>query len=188
MASAYKSVPKKLRDLFVPGVVEYDPDVEGQRIRDSGAVALGSRCGPDAFDLPALIHEMAHLVEIDDRRVTHYGWGLRITTCVVVANRRYEEPVSIQAVRRELRVLAFQANVQYAVGMHRGTDDLVRGLTFVPGFTLVSAWSDAERLVWCAGQIERMRHLDAYSYESFEREWHRKVGVIQRRLKRRRRA
>jgi len=186
VARVYKTVPKKLRDLFVPGAVEYDPDIEGQRIRDNGAVALGSRCGPDDFDLPALIHEMSHLVEIDDRRATSFGWGLRITTCVVIANQRYEEPTSVQAVERELRVLAYQTNVQSAVDMHRSIDDLLRGLVFVPGFALVNGRSDAERLVWCAGQIERMRHLDSYSYESFECEWHRKVGVIQKRLKRRR--
>lgn len=182
-----RRLPEALQRLFVPGVVDYDPDVEGQKIGENGEVLLGTRCGPSRFELSALVHEMSHLVEIDDRRVTLPGWGLRIKSSVVVGGQRYFEPRTTQATARELRVVAYESNMLHSCGIARSLRQLVRALTILPDFILLPGRCERDRLNWCETQVGRLVEQEHFSVPSFEQEWWRKIEVIRRRLQRRRR-
>lgn len=180
MARIHKTLPAGIRRLLVPRVVRHKPGLEGQWVTEDGVIELGSRCGPTAFDLPSLVHEMCHLVEIDDSRVTTWGWGLRVRT-VVICGRECYEPTTKEPVERECRVLAFQMNVQSHVRMNHSIADHVSAMRYVPGYCFVPGKTDEARDGWCCNEIERLRFKPEFSYDAFEREWWRKVEVIRSR-------
>lgn len=193
MAKIYRSVPAAVKRMFVHGVVQHEPRIEGQRVDAGGVVKLGSRCGPTEFDLLALLHEMAHMVEIDDARVGRFGWGLR-TACATFQGRDYPDPQTDQAVRRECRVLAFQVNFQTSLGIGCGVGEFVKAMRHVPGYCYVGGdrlvdgrrnRTDEERDSWITSEIERLHWLPKFSADAFATEWKRKVALLTRRLRKR---
>jgi len=48
-------------------------DLEGQNVVD-GSVVLGMKAGP-SICVDNACHEMAHLIEIDEARITSVNWG-----------------------------------------------------------------------------------------------------------------
>ena len=71
------------------------------------------RIGP-VYDLAGCLHDPLHLVEDFEHfrtRARQVGLGLTYKTVVTVLGRDYEEPLTAQGVRRELRVIALQSRV-----------------------------------------------------------------------------
>lgn len=180
--------------------IQFRPDLEGQRIED-GVIHVGDRSGPNHNDVSALAHEMSHFVEIDDDRMTSYGWGLRLPE-VYAINRICIEPLTCQATKRELRVIAFQLNLCEYIGLSLEDDYTVSSLRFMPDTTFVPLEDgsqpygeitthgldyneiQASQQRWRLNQVKALRAI--HTLDVFLSEWGRKVEVLERRLRRRR--
>lgn len=171
--------------------IRFKPGMGGQRIAEDGTILIGDRAGPDC-SIQFLGHEMSHFVEIDDARMGVRGWGLHFPE-VVVYGQLCCEPVTLKMTERELRVLAYQANLLEYLGAPETEKELVRSLTFMPDFCLVPledggpAWVDGKfripykkmdpsRLRWLAAQVRKLR--SEYTLERFRAEWDRKLKVL----------
>jgi len=152
---------------------------------DKGTLILGEKEGP-AFSFHALLHEMCHLVEIDDERICYRGWGLRIPYTFVLG-QTCVEPKTLQATEREMRVLAYQMNLTEHLG-YKFQDRSITSLEYLYDFWDVG-WTHARRYIrrgyqvreektksWLCKQVYKLR--DVYTYKRFELEWERKVGLL----------
>lgn len=195
----YKNrVTKKQRDrvydeFFAGAAVRVDWTRQAQSIDGEATVVLGPWAGPEA-SIANLVHEMSHFVEIDEGRMTEFGWGLRVPE-IHIAGRVCLEPQTRQATERELRVIAFQANVLTYLGFPRSTHDLVAALDWMPDFVFVpiedgsSAFGESRthklsyeaiqksQKRWCAKEVERLR--PTFTTERFLSEWKRRNELLQ---------
>lgn len=104
------------------GTIMVDPDSEGAKY-ESGRLTLGMRSGPSQ-DMTNVLHELAHLVEIEDDRIGSNNWGLRIRR-VEILGRLVIDPQTPQATQRECRVFGIQARMMEAVGIPYDMDEFV---------------------------------------------------------------
>lgn len=194
-------VTKKQRDrvydeFFAGAAVRVDWTSAAQSIDDEDRVVLGPWAGPEAT-ISNLVHEMSHFVEIDERRMTAYGWGLHVPE-IHIAGRLCLEPQTMQATERELRVIAFQVNVLEYLGFPRSIRDLVAPLDWMPDFVFVPiedgtsafgedhthklGYGDIQKSQkrWCAKRVEALR--GTFTTERFLSEWKRRNEVLKRNL------
>lgn len=182
-------------EFFADAAVRVDWDAAAQSIDHEGNVVLGPWTGPEAL-ISNLVHEMCHFVEIDERRMNVFGWGLDVPE-IYIAGHRCLEPQTCQATKRELRVMAFQANVLEYIGFPRSVRTLVRPLDWMPDFVFVpiedgsSAYGEdrthklsyaeitKSQLRWCAKEVEALR--ETFTTERFLSEWKRRNDVLKQR-------
>lgn len=183
------------KEFLNTNFVQFEEGFQGQNVLEDGTIVIGNRAGPttwaDSFKIDNLIHEMAHLVEIDDARMRCHGWGLKVPE-VFVFNRMCCEPTTKQITERELRVMAYQLNVMDHIGVECDTDDAVRALenladtAFVPiedgrqpydgdykdiqaeGINIKSSQQK-----WRVNEVNRLRK--EFTLERFIFEWKRKI-------------
>ena len=158
-----------------------------------GQVIIGAKAGPEC-NITNLIHEMAHFVEIDEDRMNQDGWGLRTPT-VFIYNRYCIEPKTIQMTEREIRVMAYQANIFEAFEFpHTAIDEFASAMRHMPDFCYVpledgsSAYGDdrthnleyqditKSQIKWIRNQVEKNRSI--FSFEKFESEWFRRNKIL----------
>ena len=161
---------------------------------DGVLVSLSPWAGPVA-DISNLVHEMAHFVEIDEARMTRFGWGLDVPQ-VHIGGQSCDQPVTCQATKRELRVMAYQASVLKYLGFPKSIRNLVQPLVFMSDWTLVPLENgihpyadgapkvpydeiDKSRRRWCAKQIETFS--ETHTLERFLSEWKRRNEVLKQR-------
>lgn len=171
----------------------YRPNLQGQKV-DDGIIYIGDRVGPEC-ELMALCHELAHFVEIDDDRMMVYGWGLKYAE-VWVYDRWCSEPKTMQMTERELRVAAYQANLQDYIGLEFQVDyDITNSFEHIPDFWFVpledgSLWSTDKnkdmgysdkvksRQRWLANRAEELR--SEFTMARFISEFGRKIQILER--------
>lgn len=151
-------------------------ETTGQRIDEDGTVVFGARL-VNELDHESLAHEMAHFVEIDEGRIDVFGWGLVMGTPVVVAGREYNEFMTADAVMREARVIAIQANLLEAMGLPFDINETIRPLAHIPAICYVHA-DDAAAIQIVTGWIERLRTVARYSFKRFQHEWGRRCSMM----------
>lgn len=112
--STITSIPKRF-DVWFRGYnfVKFDmsnaePWQKGQISWPKGHVFRAKLIAGPA-NVSNIIHEMAHLIEIPDHRAHIRNFGLDYTTKQYVFGQEFLEPVTDQAVQREIRVFAIQA-------------------------------------------------------------------------------
>lgn len=140
-------------------------------------------------------HEMAHLVEIDDRRATQGGFGLRYKRTVTFPPTRYSsgiypEPLTPQGVERECRVIAISQRILEACGWtdaERSTDaeSTIGALRHLADWWNVPRKTEEKRREWCRRKV--MCSLPLWPAARVCAEWDRKVELVTRRLIRRER-
>lgn len=162
-------------DFFKDSPVRLDLKREGQSV-DDGVVSIGPIAGPDSC-WTNLIHEMAHLVEIDIARVNQYGWGLRYGKYWEMFGRSGHEPQTDQQVRREERVWAFQLNLQAEYGVHIDELEMVSSAVYLPAFCYVKIGiNDQDRLKIIADRVRKNR--EEFTMEVFRYEWRRRMEYL----------
>ena len=122
-------------DFFYDAPVLLDNDVQGQRVVD-GKVIIGPRAGPESC-YTNLVHEMAHLVEIDIDRINQHGWGLRYGKYWEIYGQSGYEPQTDQAVCREARVWALQLNLLQEYGVKIHATEIVSSAVYLSAFCYV---------------------------------------------------
>lgn len=174
--------------------IRYVPGFQGQRVDENGVVYVGNRAGPSR-EFSNLAHEVCHFVEIDDARQQIFGWGLRSPE-IEILGRICVEPMTRQMTERELRVMAYQANLTEALGAPARVSRMVSALVYMPDFTWVPledgrpaygegapSWDevpyrevDPSRIRWMASRVQELRKI--YTFERFCSEWFRKITLL----------
>lgn len=151
---------------------------------DAKVLHLTSFAGPSQC-ITYAIHEMGHLIEIDDNRVFKRGWGL--TTPELYISGRYSHmcpvPITWQPSQRECRVIAIQREIERSIGIETSDRDLISSLSFM------CDWSNVP-----TGEYETILEADENRYNVLERylnqvsekytiqyimnEWNRKIELI----------
>jgi hypothetical protein len=166
-----------LNKYFKDSSIVIDWKHEGQRI-DEHSLVLGGRAGYEVC-LTNLIHEMGHLVEIDDARIMEYSWGLTLPEVYLPGrySRMAPTPATTQACLRECRVIAMQWLLQNAIGITTSALEAVSSLQYMPDFFLAPGVSDQDKLDFLKEQMLEYA-ANKYTLEYFDTEWIRKVQLI----------
>jgi len=157
-------------------------------VRD-GALRLGAHC----MGVPMLVHEMGHLVEIDDRRATENDFGLRYKRVVRLpptsySSGIYPQPLTAQGVERECRVIAISVRILGAIGwppeaQWADMENTIAALRHMDDWCNVPGRrSDEARSEWCRRKVSR--DLVQWPLERVRAEWWRKVVLVTKRLER----
>jgi len=182
-------IPQAILDLFKDSAVQYDAS-EGQRVRD-GIVYLGLRCGP-AYCWDALVHEIAHFIEIDEARMDRDAWGFRWP---------YDEegrPINFTTsahIERELRVFAISLHLFEYAGFNIDPEDLTSSLHWMDYWSVYGEVDkiqipegekmpsfkvfDRKMQIWGARKVRE--YYKNYDIDSLLAEWKRRNEVLKNR-------
>ena len=112
--------------------------ISGQDVRD-GTLILGTRCGFKNLEVNSLIHELAHLVEIDYARVFKPAWGFKFPE---------DFPETTQGTRREIRTIAIQKRIYEILGKDDWSEeDDLKALRLLPDYLNVPGKNEEERFL-----------------------------------------
>jgi len=176
-----------LLDLyFKDSPIQIEWDFHGtQKVKDNKLI-FGPYAGPEAC-ITSLIHEMAHLAEIDDARILKHNWGLTLPEQYIPGRYSRMAPVTCQATFRECRVLAMQWHIQNSIGICIPRRQMVEVLQWMPDFCLVP------RSITCKGNdlqsIDNARFIflegvvhtyckRGFGFKHFVTEWDRKNELL----------
>lgn len=183
LSSADQKVFVKLKERFftAPKPVLQAIEDESQKIQSNGGVTLGCMAGP-SMEVSNLIHEMSHFVEIDDARMNVYGWGLSYGKEITIPGHgTFHEPVTWQATQRELRVFAYQVNVHEKFSVKMSFKEIAETLHHVHDYYMVPSDRD-KREPFLITRLKKLVAQPRYSFESFEKEWKRKLAILERKV------
>lgn len=168
-------IPDSIASLFTPyPVLEISLEIEGQRVRGR-KILFGLRSGPVRVSLSALVHEVAHFIEIDEDRMTEDGWGLVAPEMWIPGHPHpICEPVTDRMLEREIRVVSIQSYLHEALGIGDDVLDTLEALRFIP--TARHIPFDAEGFLEAVMPmyIEQRAQWDADRALS---EWHRRAKI-----------
>lgn len=179
-------------------VLRIDPEVTGNKVVEQ-AVIFGASAALNIKN-ENLLHEVAHFVEIDQRRMATFGWGLRCKTQVRIMGNYYAEPRTSQSTDRECRVIAYQKNLADFLGLEHDHVDFIRSLRFMKDSTFVplkdgrlpyTDKSDTQNMsseeiresqhAWCVDRVEKYR--SEMTAGKFLSEWYRRRAILELRMK-----
>lgn len=151
------------------------------------------RLAAHGMGVDMLVHEMAHLVEIDDRRATADDFGLRYKRVGRLPPTRYSsgiypEPLTAQGVERECRVIAISIRILEAIGwppeeQWGDMENTIGALRHLQDWYNVPGRNDDEaRREWCRRKVARA--LRQWPVERVRAEWWRKVVLVTKRMER----
>lgn len=191
-----------LAPLFRTATVLVAPDAVGNVIRTKeensrlkrvsmprGRLWLGMCAGTKEPKLSNLLHEMAHFIEIDDRRCGMYGWGLKLPRIVGTSRYgiNYDSFKTDQHIRREIRVCAVQLNLaqHFAISdKELGLEYLANTLTLLPDTHTFCLRDKRPLQIKLAESLVKAQKLARFSADAALREWERKNEVLRRRYRR----
>lgn len=173
--------------------------VQGQNISEDRKIIFGLRCGPLSYDIQSLIHEMAHFVEIDEKRMFKYAWGLKLPEKYVLG-RRCIEPTTNQPTMRELRVGAIQMNILEWLGengyihydryaydwqskyvtelysLDEAIANFIRSMDFMPDWYMIPGKTKEARTLWMTRKLKRF--MKTYTIEWFLKRWGQRCEIV----------
>src|SRR4029079_18415138 len=120
-------------------------------------------------DPGGLLHEMAHFVEIDERRMAKETYGFRWPKPFYSGGRYnhvYYEPKTMRMTAREVRTMAFQHHLHEHFGLPtlRETGGICGALVFMPDWWNVPGRSEAARKNWILATYDRLVKAPKYSF------------------------
>jgi hypothetical protein len=166
--------------------IKVDWRYDGKYILDNemylgGGIAGWSRPPEEACYLA--IHELSHLVEIDDSRALDPdGWGLKGGTYESTdpfTGRDYYEYRTDAHIQRELRVYAIQSQFSQYFGIPFDIEKAVLVLQRVVwGFEKLPGQSNSEKILWAISKVEELRQQPNYSLAAVIAEFERKKELF----------
>ena len=156
--------------------------IEGQEVSDTKVITLGLKAGP-SYLVYNLLHEMSHLVEIEDHRMTKPSWGLKYGNLIqIILGQEYQNFTSTQATEREIRVFAYQQHLLNHYQIESSLSDQAKLCTYLGDWANVcygdklNHHDKAKALRWVEAQIfEKMK---IYTLDRFNQEWDRKQIIL----------
>lgn len=161
--------------FFKSSPIRIEEKVEGNKIEGTTLI-LGCRAGP-SLDVDNLLHEMAHLIEINDKRILSWNWGLQYPE-VELLGRVFYEPNTIQGLNRELRVFAIQKHLFEICEISVSADyweKKAKILEWLQDFYLIPTARE-NRNLWCQQEMEKL--YKKYSKNDLLIEWDRKNQLL----------
>lgn len=205
MSSIYKATKwmnspqqeRMLEEFFVGSPIQIEWDFHGTQKVHNKTLIFGPWAGP-AQCITHVMHEMAHLAEIDDARILEHGWGLRMPEVYIPG--RYSHmaavPTTYQASLRECRTIAMQWHLQNHLGIEETPREAITSLKWMPDYCNLPcrkydgntpgefsyAESEETRLAFLENKmIEYAR--DKYTLTFFMQEWVRKNELLKQALR-----
>lgn len=184
-----------LDDWFHNPRVQHSKEESGNPIRD-GVMLFGWRVGP-VKEMSGVLHEMAHLIEIDDERCHLPGWGLRLRQVEVPGHGMFTEPCTFQACAREIRTVAIQKVITESLSLPFDSSYWAKVIyNWVPGnlfarteYPEVPDWKDEgatfaeiEGAARKAIAADIDRRAAALTLRQVRAEWDRKCALVASRL------
>jgi hypothetical protein len=156
---------------------------EGQSVRN-GKLLLGTKIGPNRHEITALIHEISHLIEIDDERVLKQGWGFSYGVPQTIFGRVYYNPTTYQASLRECRVIAIQHILQLSVGIETSLQEQLVVLEHMSDWSLIPTKNKEysikegfdQRISFLLDYTEK--YLKTLSLDNILNKWERKQSLL----------
>lgn len=155
-------------------------------------LVFGAWAGPQCC-ITNVIHEMGHLVEIDDARILSYGWGLRMPQQYIPGRyaRMCPIPTTYKATLREVRTMVLQWQVQNMLGIDETPREILQALKFMPDFGYIPHMLDDskehEYKEYDEGRFDYLEkqfhiYMETYTLAHFHTEWVRKNELLRQRL------
>lgn len=167
------------RSLVAP--IEIDEEVEGQSAFEN-RIKIGCRAGP-SMCLSNLVHEICHFIEIDQRRMSKHGWGLKFGKQVYIPGYPvFYEMNSIQAIEREVRVWAMQMNFSKEKNVKFDLEDNVESARFINCFSYVKGSSDKEKFITIQEKILAYAAQPAYAFGELMKELKRRTNKLKSKI------
>lgn len=177
------AVLARVRDeFFATSVIGIDTTKhDTQWLDERGRLMFGVWAGP-AARVSNLLHEMAHFVEIDERRMGKRGWGLRLPKMHYIpgpyGGSTWCEPTTMQITAREIRVIAYQHHLHVHLGIEPWRKLLPDLLPFLPDWYNVPGRRDGSRQRWVWSLYDRLIASPRYSLAAFQAEWARRNDLL----------
>lgn len=164
---------------------------EGYWERD-GRMRMGCRSGP-VLELDATLHEIGHMVEIDDDRCGISGWRLRYGRLIHVPGHDpfHEEFKTAQPIEREIRVLGVQACLHDHYGIPYDALGAATSMAFIDSFWYLhyvdykpsgTTYRDHEKIAIAVIMNRIEDEKTKHTFEAVHREWTRKMGILRQHL------
>lgn len=205
----YCKLERIYEDWFQPYQDVVGIDIQGYNSIQENRFLFGAQQGAPGPDLFHLLHEMAHMVEIDAKRCHYTNWGLKYGKEYYFGGqyaRTIYEMSSPLAVEREIRVMGIQLilNRHYQIEWdhygyeRRDSEDMSQTLDIIQNYDHFFSpdprkfdWDQASRFdSSMRGLITRInvekRILEAYygwSLNSLRIAWHARMCLLRRKQK-----
>lgn len=152
-------------------------------------LVLGPWAGPMQC-ITHIIHEMAHLAEIDDKRILKTGWGLQTPTQYIPGRYSYIAPMptTCQPSEREARTIALQWQIQSMLGIQETPREALNSLKYLPDWCMIPYERtegetmyeyDEKRYVYLENYM--MQSIkEKYTLDFFMKEWKRKNELLKK--------
>jgi len=136
MKDQIKKIKSEL--FFIEGVAEVS-DIQGYKYDyDNRKAIFGTRVGPKHSVTDGLLHEIAHVAEVNDlSKLEVYSFGLEIKTKVHLLGRVYYEPITWNATKLEARVILWQEVLCELFNLPFDREDFATALQYMPDFMCV---------------------------------------------------
>lgn len=175
------------KEFFTDSIVGVGEGLEGQKV-DGGGFVLGCMAGPFQC-VTNLLHEMAHLVELEKERLLEFpdgGWGLIHGSRIMIGERPYYDMITDQAVLREARVWAYQVSLQRHYGIDEAVDRTVSSVEYIGSWHIFRAkhggseslqQRDRRALKVLADMVDRLSR-EEFSLENFRTSWWERIALL----------
>ena len=147
-------------------------------------LSFGIAAGPSK-DIGNVIHEIAHacdMVDMKQKRLAYYNFGIEITSFQDIDGNRYYEPKTNQATLLECRVFAIQKHIMEALNIDTigFFNEATNILKWVADYSLTNgSWLSASDNKWKTWRL-RMLH-ESYNNTNInviKDQWKRAIDVI----------
>jgi hypothetical protein len=183
------SIPQPILDLFENAAVKLNPKIEAQKVIN-GVVYLGLRCGP-CYTWEALVHEIAHFIEINEARMDQDGWGFKWPQDDPT-NGFPQNFATSAHIERELRVHAIALHLFEWAGVNVDPEDLTSSLHFMDYWSIYAEIDqialpttknlthykvfDRKMQIW--GAIKVREYYKNYNIDDILAEWYRRNDLL----------
>jgi len=93
----------------------------------------------------------------------------------------FHEYFGTAGIEREMRVIAWHANVAEAIGVNPNLNTWIRALSFVPGWQNLPV-NKSQKAAFVRRTITDHRTEHRFSYENFVREWSRRNTILKNKI------
>lgn len=165
--------------FFIQDVAEIGSH-EGYRVYDN-KVSFGTQIGPVHSIEEGLLHEIAHVVEVQDlSRLKVNNFGLEIKNKVEFLGRVYFEPITWNATKLECRVILWQEVLCEIFGLSFNREKFATSLQYMPDFLCIPIQpvegmtlkeKDALRFQIINQYMTEQKNTGSYTYEEFRKKW-----------------